>query len=241
MAYSAYLLNTNATKQPVHQVAHGFDAGDLVVWDGTEYIFSLSDSPTNCEGTVIVSDINGANDFWVAHIGQVGPLDAVSTPFVSGSLYYVSSTQPGRLTTVAPTTPGMQLFPCFVATSTDSGIFFGGFGTTIEGDAERTSIITASQTLASGYRYFVNGGAPLALPLPTNPVVGDVIQLDTINANGYVITFVGGQTVVTAAGTFATSITSTTIGDALKLVCRTAGAASVWFVEDVNTGSIAFA
>lgn len=239
MAQSAYLSNTNAIKQPVHQVAHGFLRGDVLIWDGSAYIESEASSIFDSQGTVMVSDLNGPDDFWICYSGSVGPLD--TGPYVSGVLYYVSPTSPGTLTSTRPTVPGQVILPCFLATATDAGNFFGGTGQLVESDAETTLVITASQALLSGIRFFVNGGAPLALTLPALPTLGDTIYINTINANGYVLTLNAGETIITSMGTFAVSATSTTIGDVLKLVCRTGGAGADWYCEQLNTPTIAFA
>lgn len=242
MANSAYLLNTNALLQPANQTAHGFSVGEVIVWDsssGGEWIYASADAIGNCDGAVMVAYLNGANSFWFSQVGKISNITPQT--FTNATLYYLSPTNPGQLTSTKPTAAGQVVFPCFLATGTDEGLYFGGTGVPVQSDTESTFVITANQTLASNSRYIVNGGAQLLLPLPTGPAVGDTIIIDTINANGYLITFVGGQTVITAAGTFATSITSSTVGDSISMVCRTAGAASVWVVENLNTGSIAFA
>jgi len=95
------------------------------------------------------------------------------------------------------------------------------------------SVITANQTAAVNNGYFCNKGSSLLLALPAVSAVGDVIEVSNVNtALGIQFTQAAGQqifigntsTTLGATGT----LTSIAVGDALKLVCRTANL--TWFV-----------
>lgn len=95
------------------------------------------------------------------------------------------------------------------------------------------SEITTSQTAAVNNGYFINSVGSMNLALPATSAVGDVIEVCVVsNGSTLVITQAAGQqifygtanTTLGAAGT----LTSSAIGDSLKLVCRTAN--TIWYV-----------
>lgn len=95
------------------------------------------------------------------------------------------------------------------------------------------SVITTSQTAAVNNGYFINSVGSMNLALPAASAVGDVIEaivvsngstLNITQAAGQQIFFGNTNTTLGAGG----SLQSTSIGDAIKLVCRTAN--TVWYV-----------
>lgn len=93
--------------------------------------------------------------------------------------------------------------------------------------------ITTSQTAAVNNGYFINSVGSMNLALPTTSAVGDAIEavvvsngstLNITQAAGQQI-FIGNTNTTLGAGG---SLQSTSIGDAIKLVCRTAN--TVWYV-----------
>lgn len=95
------------------------------------------------------------------------------------------------------------------------------------------SVITANQTAAVSNGYFCNKAGTLTLALPAASAVGDIIEVSNINtATGCQFTQAASQQIFigntsTTAGATGT-LTSSAIGDSLKLVCRTANL--TWFV-----------
>jgi hypothetical protein len=98
------------------------------------------------------------------------------------------------------------------------------------------SIITVDQTAAVGHGYFCNKAGTLALALPASSVVGDVIEVANQNtALGIQFTQAAGQqiqigssnTTLGVAGT----LTSSAVGDTLKIVCYTAN--TIWRVTSM--------
>ncbi len=96
------------------------------------------------------------------------------------------------------------------------------------------TVITANQTAAVNNGYFCNKAGTLTLALPLASAVGDVIEVININtatgtqftqAANQQIFFATASTTLGATGT----LTSSALGDSLKLVCRTANL--VWYVS----------
>ena len=97
------------------------------------------------------------------------------------------------------------------------------------------STITANQTAAVEHGYFCNKAGTLALALPAASAVGDIIEVVNINtATGTQFTQGAGQqifigntsTTLGATGT----LTSSAVGDTLRLVCQTANL--TWYALD---------
>lgn len=89
------------------------------------------------------------------------------------------------------------------------------------------SVITANQAAAVQNGYFCNKAGTLTLSLPATSVIGDVIEVANINtALGVQFTQAANQQI--SIGAFNTTLgvggtlTSSAIGDSLKIVCKTA-------------------
>ncbi len=95
------------------------------------------------------------------------------------------------------------------------------------GTSSTWSTITANQTAAVDNGYFINKAGTLALLLPAASAVGSIIEVNNINTTtGTQITqaagqqiFIGNTSTTLGAGG---SLTSTALGDTLRLVCSTA-------------------
>ncbi len=103
----------------------------------------------------------------------------------------------------------------------------GQLGTSGASTTSKWTVITANQTAAIGNGYFDNKAGTLALLLPATSAVGDVIEVTNENtATGTQITQAAGQQILlgntnTTLGAGG-SLTSTQVGDTLKLVCKVA-------------------
>lgn len=188
MANSAYFFNANALQEPVHQVAHGFSVGELIMWDGSAYVYAQADSLANCEQTVMVSNLNGADDFWFTEAGVVAQATSADTPYINGALYYLSTTVAGRLQSTKPTNTGEVVLPCFKATSTTGGIYLGGSGVLIEAPtAFQVFTVTANTQMIPNAMYIVDGVGSIDLTIPPDFNEGDTILVRGAAGNGWVI------------------------------------------------------
>lgn len=93
------------------------------------------------------------------------------------------------------------------------------------------SIITANQTAAVNNGYFCNKAGTLALALPAVSAIGNIIEVSNENtALGIQITQAAGQQILIGSSTTTLgatgTLTSSAVGDTLKLVCYTAN--TVW-------------
>lgn len=131
-----------------------------------------------------------------------------------------------------------QLGTATITAGTGISVVAGANTITINavGGGDTWSVITANQTAAVNNGYFCNKAGTLALALPAVSAIGDVIEVANINtATGVQFTQAAGQqifigntsTTLGAAGT----LTSSAVGDTLKIVCRTAN--TIWQVTSM--------
>jgi hypothetical protein len=211
MAQSAKILATNALYQYVSQ-ANAFSRGDIVRFDGANYVASQANNAANAVVIGMVSSIKTAGtEFYVTQVGEVyglttSPVNPVTAGYVAGTLYYLSDTNAGKLTATAPVGPSVSV-PVFVATSATTGYMLGNYGSVAGGGGGSSmtwSMITANQTLAVANGYFVNGVGSLNLALPAVAIVGQEIIVWDVGGNGFTITQGAGQSII--AGTLTTTV-----------------------------------
>lgn len=235
MAFTAYQSNSNALYQAVNQNAHGFDNGDVVTFNGANWVLAQSDAVANCGLVHIVSFRINANSFYVTQAGYVSGL--VETPinpataFIPGTTYYLSETTAGKLTATPPTGLNQVLLPCFKAYSATSGFFFGNDGTIIGSSATFDWNTVINNTVMSpNAGYWVDGAIPLEMTLPPLSATKSIIKIQDIGGNGTIIKQNAGQSVtyldkVTTVGVGG-SITLAATGGVLKgsfeMICTTA-------------------
>lgn len=105
------------------QVAHGFAKGDILRYNGTDFIKALADTSENARMVGMVSEIITANTFKLMVSGYVSGL-SLGLGLVAGTTYYLSDTVAGGLIAVPGTIPK----PCAQTITTTSLIFVNGFG-----------------------------------------------------------------------------------------------------------------
>lgn len=108
----------------VAQTAHGFDVGDVVYFDGADYVLAQANAVATAEVVGIVVEDTDADNF-VLHFG--GYLTELSG-LTAGEVYFLSDSVAGALTTTPPTGVGDVSKPLLIASSTTSGYWFNWRG-----------------------------------------------------------------------------------------------------------------
>lgn len=108
----------NATIDVV-QAAHGFVVGDALRRSAGVYVKAQADSSSNAEAVGIVSAVAGVNDFTLLMSGEITGLSGLT----DATVYFLSETTAGLLTTMEPTLNGTVSKPLLVATSATTGVF----------------------------------------------------------------------------------------------------------------------
>jgi len=84
------------------------------------------------------------------------------------------------------------------------------------------STITSSQSAQNFKGYITNGGSRVNITLPTTAAVGSIIEVFNLNANGWSILQNTNQYIIFGSiqtTTSTGSLSSTQIGDSIKLIC----------------------
>ena len=192
-------------------------------------------SYTGSESSNIVISSTGVNaENNAIHLGTQGSgTGQQNSCFIAG----ITGVNVGSVASVVSIATGTgQLGSTTITAGTNISIVPGANTITINGTGAASfswSIITANQTAAVNRGYFCNKAGTLALALPAVSAVGDIIEVVNINtatgtqftqAASQQIFFAGTNTTLGAGGT----LTSSAVGDTLKIVCETANL--VWYV-----------
>lgn len=108
----------------INQVSHGLSIGNVVRFNGTNYITAQADTFANSEAVGIVSSVIDVDNFTLAYGGYITGLSGLT----SGSVHYLSDTVAGQLTNTEPTASGVISKPLLIANSTTSGYIFNQRG-----------------------------------------------------------------------------------------------------------------
>lgn len=231
MGQTATLLATALLQDPQTQVGHGFAIGDVVRWDGVDWVYTDNTSEANSEQVGMVSGIADVDHFYLTQDGRVTNVTVAPVnpggAFVPGTLYYLSST-PGKLTATKPSAVGVVELPCYVAYSATNGYFFSGVGTLIEsGSLFQFNAVNSNTTMVSNNGYKTEGAGAISLELPAVYNFGDVIKIATSGTGVITITqpaftniqLVDQSTTPGITGTLTLQPTGGVLKGTLELVC----------------------
>lgn len=226
-AYSARALSTNKLQNEITQALHGFVVGDVVTFNGTDWVFSQANSLFACQGTCMVSFVIDVNNFVITQEGYI--TNITTGPYAIGVQFYVSPTVSGSITATQPITAGQVNLPCFVTDTATSGYFFGGSGELIEsGQLFTWNTKTAGPVnMLVNNGYITDSGGTINLNLPASASVGDMIRITNIGGNFSVrqtnLQFITLGTASTTAGPTG-HLDSNNTGDTIELLCVVPGA-----------------
>ena len=102
----------------VTQAAHGLSVGNVLRFDGVDYVLAQADSAANAEVAGIINEVINANAFTITQNGQITGLAGLT----AGDLYFLDPVTPGALTAVEPVGPNIIL-PLMISTSATVGLF----------------------------------------------------------------------------------------------------------------------
>lgn len=222
MAYTAFTTGFAQTVvKNVTQTAHGLVVGDIVRYNGTNYVKAQANNFTNSQAIGIVTNVADANNFSITVCGYVSALSGL-TP---GSLYYLSEATAGLLTLTAPSTLGQVVRPVLIAVSATEAyvMYWTGEEIANSGGFTWNTVAGTSQTLATANGYIPQNVGLTTFSLPATAAVGDTFRIAGRGAGGWTLAQAAGQTVffgnvntTTGAGG---SLSSSNRGDCIELVC----------------------
>ncbi len=103
----------------VHQVAHGFTAGQLLYFNGSLYALAKADSASTSNVIGICQSVTDVDNFILVFGGIFG----LSSLIVSGTIYFLSPIVAGGYTSTAPSIPTQVRVVAFQALSTSQAIW----------------------------------------------------------------------------------------------------------------------
>lgn len=227
-SYTARALSTDKLQWLIVQNLHGLVVGNIVRFNGTNYVTAQADTFTDSQTVGMVSSVIDVNTFVVTQAGRISGLPATIVeggPLVAGTYYYLSPATAGDLTATKTVVDNQVVVPCFIADTTTSGFYFNNAGIVNVPGGQGTfhwNVATVNtNTMLVNNGYIINGVATLTMTMPAASNPGDVIEIAGFSANGWIMQLQGGQTVhfgnvsTSAGGTIA----STNRYDAIKVVC----------------------
>ena len=112
----------------VNQVSHGFVVGDVVRFDGVNYVKAQADTPENAEVVGIVSQIVNSDNFKLLTEGEIDGLSGL----LPGYTYFLDFSIPGAYSTVDPNAYGAVSKPLMDALSPTKAYFHNWRGVIVE-------------------------------------------------------------------------------------------------------------
>lgn len=109
--------SADAVTKSVNQSSHGFSVGDVLRLSSTTYVKAQADSAANAEVVGIVSEVDDSNNFTLTTHGRITGLSSLT----AGTVYYLSESSAGDLTSTEPSGATDISKPILVADTTTSG------------------------------------------------------------------------------------------------------------------------
>lgn len=231
----------DAIKKVYSQVSHGFLYGQVIGYDGTQFVLKQANAGNTIETIGLVSKVNDANSFTITYAGFIDltPLIGIS----ANTVYYVSPDLAGALTTNAPVLVGQENRPILITQTTTTGIVVqyrgeiitqapitGGTGTTnvtgVIGNAPDGTYTdglftyfvpsTPIGTAVDAFNEVLKSLAPSAAPSLSN--LGNTPVLNSASLSfGVTKNDVGYNNVTTAAGNTAVDINGAYLTAGIRL------------------------
>lgn len=118
------LQAATTVSQSVTQANHGFTVGQVLYLVNGTYTLAQASGDAISQVVGIVSAVANSNNFTITTEGYITGLSGLT----AGTVYYLSPTAPGTLTSTKPTTAGYIIKPLFIADTGISGYFHNHLG-----------------------------------------------------------------------------------------------------------------
>lgn len=196
----------DAIKKKYQQTAHGFSVGNVLSFNGTNFVKGIASAGNQYEFLGMVSSIIDADHFILTYAGFI---DLTSVPGLSGnSTYFVSPSIAGGITLTEPFNPGESSRPMLITQTPTNGLVLmsrssivsnvGSSGNTGNGmRIQRTTLQTAHGFTVGDAIVFTGSTYHKALARGSNPfpigIVNQVFDPNTfiVCFDGYVDGFAG--------------------------------------------------
>lgn len=233
MTYTAINFVPAYLGKLVNQTVGGIYVGMVLQLAGSSWTPALADDTSDAESVGIVSQIIDSSNFVIT---QTGWIYGITSPtFTPGTLYYLSGSMPGLLSS----TPGAVVLPLLYADTTSSGYFMNSYPVAASQNNFTWNLVTTDTAMLPNNGYFCNQSddSVLNMTLPSSFVLGDKIIVTNIYIGGFIIKqldvpsqqiFFGDD--ITTIGSGGSIASQKPRGDSITLVATTSG--TEMFVTD---------
>jgi hypothetical protein len=126
--YSGFSGSSSNQTILVNQPSHGLSLGEIIRFNGTDYLPALADTPENAEVVGIVYQVIDSNNFVYLTEGEIIGLSGL----VPGAVYYLDLYTPGTYSTTDVSQLGAVSKPVLVAVSNTEAFFHNWRGIIVE-------------------------------------------------------------------------------------------------------------
>lgn len=126
--YSGFSGSSSSQTILVNQPSHGLSLGEIIRFNGTDYLPALADTPENAEVVGIVYQVIDSNNFVYLTEGEILGLSGL----VPGTVYYLDLYTPGTYSTTDVSQLGAVSKPVLVAVSNTDAFFHNWRGIIVE-------------------------------------------------------------------------------------------------------------
>ena len=126
--YSGFSGSSSNQTILVNQPSHGLSLGEIIRFNGTDYLPALADTPENAEVVGIVYQVIDSNNFVYLTEGEILGLSGL----VPGTVYYLDLYTPGTYSTTDVSQLGAVSKPVLVAVSNTDAFFHNWRGIIVE-------------------------------------------------------------------------------------------------------------
>lgn len=166
-----------ASSKQVTQAAHGFVPGDVLYLNGSTYTKAQADVVATSEAVGIVSNVFASDLFELTEIGYISNASFTISGggiMTAGEVYFLSPSDPGKLTASEPTNVGHVSKPMMIADGPTSGYVLNYRGSIVGGVNARSQVVLAN-----------NNSTPIqyVAPYDAGEIVGWVSLTNTTVSN----------------------------------------------------------
>lgn len=236
--------NGDSVKTNITQASHGFTTYSVVRLDGVNYVKAIADDSDRSEAIGIVTSITSPNEFELTTSGKFSISAALFTP---GTVYFLSETTSGSLTSTEPTASGTVSKPVVIADTTTSGYFVNMRGSYNEesSDSSGTGVKVTISQIGHGlsiYNLVRLNGVSFVKAIATTSANAEVVGIVTeiVSDDEFVLTTYGRVDIGVPLFTPGTVyfLSDTTSGTMTSVEPTTAGYISkpVFIADTTSTG-----
>lgn len=175
------------TSASINQNSHGFNVGDPLRHNGTNYVLAQADTAVNAEVIGVVASVTDSNNFVLQQSGFLSGLSGLT----AGDVYWLSETVAGDVTTTQPSGAGEIARPVYLAVSATEAWILPYVGQEIDAITGTFETLTYDKAVSE---FYDNGNAGGSFTIDWSNGNKQKITLDNASPTLAFSNVVDGQT-----------------------------------------------